>query len=324
MIAFAHEAPDFGDLLAIVAERHSLARGLVEKDYWVTHTLWALHQTGFEVWFKGGTSLSMGFGLITRFSEDLDLKIEPAHGVSFPSVTSWRGEGRKALGERVAFFEALAGTLMVPGATVALTPAPIDVLWRSAAIRVTYPGQFLVELPGVMRPYVLLEVGDARVTPFVLRDLASLVHDHLTLTGLAGEFADNRPRGVRCVHPLVTLLEKLDALARRVPRLEVEPAAFVRHFEDAARIVAAEASLPPLVGYANVRELAEEMASQKQIRDLPTSGDAAIQAGGDSEREKAIRSAYEAIAPMFWGERLDLGTARALIGGWINRWFSPA
>jgi len=41
---------------------------MVEKDYWVTHTLWAIHEQGFEVWFKGGTSLWKGFGLIDRFS----------------------------------------------------------------------------------------------------------------------------------------------------------------------------------------------------------------------------------------------------------------
>lgn len=33
---------------------------------------------------------------------------------------------------------------------------------------------------------------------------------------------------VRCVHPIVTLLEKLDALHRRVPRQEIDPATFVR------------------------------------------------------------------------------------------------
>ena len=40
----------------------------------MTHTLWALRAAGFEIWFKGGTSLSKGFALIERFSEDLDLK----------------------------------------------------------------------------------------------------------------------------------------------------------------------------------------------------------------------------------------------------------
>jgi len=48
---------------------------LVEKDYWVTHTLWAIAEQGFEVWFKGGTSLSKGYDLIERFSEDIDVQV---------------------------------------------------------------------------------------------------------------------------------------------------------------------------------------------------------------------------------------------------------
>ena len=320
-MAFIHEASDFTDLLAIVSERHGLARSLVEKDYWVTHTLWTLQRPELEVWFKGGTSLSMGFGLITRYSEDLDLKIGPACGGLLPPVTSWRSEGRRAVRERIAFFEALSGAIAVPGAIVVPSPAPIDDQWRSAGIRVEYPGRFLAELPDVMRPYVLLEVGDARVTPYVERDLTSLLHSHLAQAGLAGEFEDNQPRGIRCVHPLVTLIEKLDALSKRVPRLEIEPASFVRHYEDAARIVAAEARLPPLIGYENVQALAAEMAEQRQIRGLPSGGSVDIRPGQDAEREAAIRTAYDAITPMFWGERLHLDAALDLIKDWLDKRF---
>ena len=61
---FIHEDPEFDDLLRIVADQRRLAVSLIEKDYWVTHTLWALHDQGFDIWFKGGTSLSKGFDLI--------------------------------------------------------------------------------------------------------------------------------------------------------------------------------------------------------------------------------------------------------------------
>ncbi|MFM7290846.1 MAG: nucleotidyl transferase AbiEii/AbiGii toxin family protein [Planctomycetia bacterium] len=43
---------------------------------WITHALWAVHETGLDLWLKGGTSLSKGFGIIERFSEDLDLMVE--------------------------------------------------------------------------------------------------------------------------------------------------------------------------------------------------------------------------------------------------------
>jgi len=46
------------------------------------------------------------------------------------------------------------------------------------------------------------------------------------------------------VPPLVTLLEKLDALSRRYARETLEPDGFARHYEDAAHIIRSLASLP--------------------------------------------------------------------------------
>lgn len=52
----------------------------IEKDWWVTVTLKALSQTDCHeaLIFKGGTSLSKGFHIIERFSEDIDLAISHA------------------------------------------------------------------------------------------------------------------------------------------------------------------------------------------------------------------------------------------------------
>lgn len=50
----------------------------VEKDFWVCWTLDALFNGlsgGPRLLFKGGTSLSKGFGLIQRFSEDIDVTV---------------------------------------------------------------------------------------------------------------------------------------------------------------------------------------------------------------------------------------------------------
>ncbi|MDZ7753189.1 MAG: nucleotidyl transferase AbiEii/AbiGii toxin family protein [Gammaproteobacteria bacterium] len=51
----------------------------IEKDFWVCWTLDALFNGlkdgGPRLLFKGGTSLSKGFGLINRFSEDIDITV---------------------------------------------------------------------------------------------------------------------------------------------------------------------------------------------------------------------------------------------------------
>jgi hypothetical protein len=51
----------------------------IEKDFWVCWILDALFNGlqpgGPRLLFKGGTSLSKGFGLIARFSEDIDITV---------------------------------------------------------------------------------------------------------------------------------------------------------------------------------------------------------------------------------------------------------
>jgi predicted nucleotidyltransferase component of viral defense system len=72
------EHPDFEQALLRASAHHGLGEQFVEKDYYVTEIL-RIVATGFgdKVMFKGGTSLSKGWGLITRFSEDIDLFVNP-------------------------------------------------------------------------------------------------------------------------------------------------------------------------------------------------------------------------------------------------------
>ncbi|NQW63088.1 MAG: nucleotidyl transferase AbiEii/AbiGii toxin family protein [Deltaproteobacteria bacterium] len=311
---------ELADLIDIVADRRGVRRSLVEKDYWVTHALWALSVAGLEVWFKGGTSLSKGFGLIERFSEDLDLKVDRGRLDFLPAVSNWKSEGAKATGERRAFFEALVAVLQVPDCRVALDEATIDKSWRGASFRVTYPSTYAGELPPEISAHILLEVGNARVTPFVTRDISSWVHDGLEGSGFKAEFRDNRARGVRCVHPAVTLLEKLDALHRRFPNEKAAAPTFVRHYDDAARLAAAADAFLPLDGYTDIRSLADEMVEQKQLTALPKVGDAAFTPCDDS-RWAEIQRAHAAILPTFWGPRMTLNDACGTIRAWVGTVF---
>jgi hypothetical protein len=116
----------------------------------------------------------------------------------------------------------------------------------------------------------------------------------------------------------VTLLEKLDALHRRAINSKSEPATFVRHFEDAARVIAAEKSLPSLTDYTDVRALASEMLEQKQLAALPTASNPAF-LPDDGDRWNAIRKAHAAIAPMFWGSRISIEDACESIRDWVAK-----
>lgn len=63
----------FGDVLLLTSEKIGVAVDIVEKDYYVTMILRLLAKAKYTVVFKGGTSLSKAFGLIERFSEDIDI-----------------------------------------------------------------------------------------------------------------------------------------------------------------------------------------------------------------------------------------------------------
>lgn len=68
---------DFEALVTKTAEYLNLPEVFIEKDYWVTFLLYNLHHSVYkdEIAFKGGTSLSKGYKLIDRFSEDVDLTV---------------------------------------------------------------------------------------------------------------------------------------------------------------------------------------------------------------------------------------------------------
>jgi len=67
----------YTDAIRFTAQQKNLPPEYVEKDYWVTYALFHIfkNEIGQETVFKGGTSLSKCFGLIKRFSEDIDLVV---------------------------------------------------------------------------------------------------------------------------------------------------------------------------------------------------------------------------------------------------------
>lgn len=77
MILHTADIKVFSDAIRAASEHLKINQVFVEKDYWITLVLNRLSKTKYvnETVFKGGTSLSKGFGLINRFSEDVDIAI---------------------------------------------------------------------------------------------------------------------------------------------------------------------------------------------------------------------------------------------------------
>lgn len=75
----AASAADRRNLFVGAGTRIGSVEQNIEKDFWVCWALDALfndlEQAGPRLLFKGGTSLSKGYGLISRFSEDIDITV---------------------------------------------------------------------------------------------------------------------------------------------------------------------------------------------------------------------------------------------------------
>ncbi len=91
------------------ALRRNVSAVILEKDFWVCWLLAVLFDSEFAdvLVFKGGTTLSKVFGIIERFSEDIDLSLSPEFlslpeaGTSRNQVNKWMKNAEAACGEAV-------------------------------------------------------------------------------------------------------------------------------------------------------------------------------------------------------------------------------
>lgn len=94
---------DRQELFTLAARRVGIAEQSVEKDFWVCWTLDTLFHARREgaprLLFKGGTSLSKAFGLINRFSEDIDITVfreDLGEPISIDDLEQMSGKKRQA------------------------------------------------------------------------------------------------------------------------------------------------------------------------------------------------------------------------------------
>jgi hypothetical protein len=227
---FLHDRPDFDQLLSVVADEKGLDPMLVEKDYWIMHALWGLQAQGLQFELKGGTSLSKGFGVIHRFSEDIDIRIEPPHGID---VKTGRNQDKPAhIESRRAYYEALAARISIAGIDrVARDTQFDDDKMRSAGIRLFYTSR-TAALAGV-KDGILLELGFDDTAPNRLVRISSWALDAAMARGV--RVIDNRATAVPCYAPTHTFVEKLQTIStkyRRLGQAQAFPANFLRHYYD--------------------------------------------------------------------------------------------
>jgi hypothetical protein len=227
---FLHNHPQFADLIRIVVEEKGIEPALVEKDYWIMHCLYGLQQLGFKFQLKGGTSLSKGHQIINRFSEDIDILIEPPAG---RDVKIGKNQDSPAqIKTRTDFYDWLAQMIKIDGiSSVERDTAFGDIPnYRGAGIRLNY--ESVTEALDGLREGVLLEVGFDTVAPNAPKEISSWMYDYA-----AGkvDIIDNRAKAVPCYDPGYTFVEKLQTVStkfRNQQRDGSDPIEFMRHYYD--------------------------------------------------------------------------------------------
>ena len=230
MADFLHERRDFDQLLAIVANERALDPMLVEKDYWIMHSLWGLQAQGFVFELKGGTSLSKGFGVIHRFSEDIDIRIEPPADMD---VKTGRNQDKPAhIDSRRAYYDELSKRICIPGIeSVERDTFFDDEKMRGAGIRLVYSPR-AATITG-LKDGILLELGFDDTAPNRPVTISSWALDFAFNRGV--EVFDNRATNVPCYAPTHTFVEKLQTIStkyRRLAEAQKFPGNFLRHYYD--------------------------------------------------------------------------------------------
>jgi hypothetical protein len=197
------------DVFTVAAQRIGTIPSYVEKDFWVCLVLEALYHglpAGHpKLLFKGGTSLSKAFGLIRRFSEDIDIVVfrddlgfsgerDPANrdaNLSRKKREALFDELRAACSAYIQgdLREALDASLRTIGARGTIVTDEDD--RDGQTLLVEYPSVFDASGPSYVSPRVRIE-GGARsaldphaartISPFIAGDLPDWPFDIAGIT----------------------------------------------------------------------------------------------------------------------------------------------
>lgn len=228
------ESPDFEQAI-LQATEHFRDRGLrpaiIEKDYYVTEALRIIAGAGDKVIFKGGTSLAKGWNLIQRFSEDIDIFLDPA---AFQPPLGKRAIDRELRTMRDAI-----------GAHGALTFIPnesqtIGGFGRND--RFSYAQRF--GGPGELADRVLVEAGTASGRePTAIIELRSYLGQFLQDKRLSLGAEDEGSFPMRLLHFRRTFVEKMFAVHGKVELLKRDGqplGSYARHYYDMFQLATQE------------------------------------------------------------------------------------
>ena len=206
------------DIFRDAGEKTNLPAYAVEKDWWVVQTLSILFEMeiGKHMVFKGGTSLSKAWGLIERFSEDIDLAVDRRfYGFEGNLQKRQRTNLRKKANTYITevLYTELSLRFKEKGVDVRLELEEITTSDQDPIIIfVNYPT--IIESPDYIRPRVQVELGcRSLIEPFSIRTFNSFLDESYPDASFV-----KQPIHIPTVDPERTLLEKIFLLHEEFQR----------------------------------------------------------------------------------------------------------
>ena len=164
---FALSAEERQEALAVAADASGRPIHLLEKDVWIVWALQALFESahGKHLVFKGGTSLSKGYGVIHRFSEDVDLTYDiraiAADLVGTPKsiLPSTKSQGKKWTDEIRGRLATLISEKIAPFLAELLQSKKLPVEVKVDGDQIFLEYEAIASGYGYVKPIVRLEFG---------------------------------------------------------------------------------------------------------------------------------------------------------------------
>ena len=308
-----HNHPQFADLIRIVADAKKIDPALVEKDYWIMHCLYGLQQQDFKFQMKGGTSLSKGHQIIGRFSEDIDILIEPPPG---RDVKTGKNQNSPAqIKTRTDFYDWLAQTISIDGIKTVERDTAFDDKpnYRSAGIRLKY--ESLTDAMEGLREGVLLEVGFDTIAPNAPKDISSWLYDY---AADKVDIIDNRAKGVLCYDPGYTFVEKLQTVStkfRKQQESSSDPVEFMRHYYDIYELL----KRPEVQKFIGTPEYTAHKQARFRQGDNQNIAENAAFVLSDAKTRKLYAGAYERSSGLYYAQKPSFEQILAEIGKWASK-----
>ncbi len=305
--SFLHERTDFKALVETVADSEKINDpALVEKDYWIMHAVFGLKQLGLTFELKGGTSLSKGFGVIHRFSEDIDIRIEPFDGLQVD--TNPNHEKPQHVESRRQFFDRLRDKIKIRGFTAVERDTTYDdETLRNAGLRLRYETHF-GSIPG-LKDGILLEVGFDQTTPNHPVTISSWVVHFAEAKKL--QYTDNTALGIPCYNPEYTFVEKVQAVVRKYGQFKGSgkvPTNFLRHYYDIHQLLDVE-DVQTFIGTPEYLE-----HKKKRFKSLnPNVAESGAFTIEDDKIRKQFEAEYSKTAPLYYRGQIPLDKILARI-----------